>query len=387
MPQSEQSTSFFTEPSSPPLPPISHITISIDGETAQILNDAERAIRSFDTYSGDQLTMRVFASACQNIEAISDITMSDRHLTSEQIFRSNILQVMKSKRTHTDEKSEVLKSSNAVSATVELGKHPITEESFIAIHRELLSGTTRESFVGKLRTTPKQIGGTFYRPFGSSFSAPDPSEIPLLLKDLAQFCNQETMPAIAQAALAHIQFLGINPYERANGKTARAVIHLIFHRRRLISSSVVPVSLAFAMSRNDYRVGTMQTLQALASEGASPESINVWLKYFAHCCLSATQRTMRFCGEASELTSAWRTKLNARSDSASNLLITSLPAIPVFTAETAALYIDRSFKRTATAIEELKEAGIIVQVTPGKRNRVFEAPEIVKLYSGFEGMQ
>ena len=69
------------------------------------------------------------------------------------------------------------------------------------------------------------------------------------------------------------------------------------------------------------------------------------------------------------------------------MLIRALPGMPVFTATTASAYIDRSFKRVTAAIDELLCAGVIIQITKGKRNRVFECPEIVEAYADITGFQ
>jgi hypothetical protein len=54
------------------------------------------------------------------------------------------------------------------------------------------------------------------------------------------------------------------------------------------------------------------------------------------------------------------------------------------TIASAATLIDRSFPATNTAITRLAEAGILRQITVGRRNRVFEAPEVIEAFTALE---
>jgi hypothetical protein len=68
-----------------------------------------------------------------------------------------------------------------------------------------------------------------------------------------------------------------------------------------------------------------------------------------------------------------------RSDSATDLLLRSLPGAPILTVKGAAQMIDRSFTQTNDAAARLADAGILSQITVGKRNRAFEAKAIINL--------
>jgi hypothetical protein len=56
----------------------------------------------------------------------------------------------------------------------------------------------------------------------------------------------------------------------------------------------------------------------------------------------------------------------------------------VLTVNGAAELISRSFPQTNEAIARLAEAGVLFQVTVGKRNRVFEAKEIINALTDLE---
>ena len=86
-----------------------------------------------------------------------------------------------------------------------------------------------------------------------------------------------------------------------------------------------------------------------------------------------------------ELQSGWRGRVGRICrDSAVSLLIDALPAAPVLPTSTASELVGRSFQATSLAMERLVEAGVVVQVSVGRRNRAFEAHELVDAFTAFE---
>jgi hypothetical protein len=81
----------------------------------------------------------------------------------------------------------------------------------------------------------------------------------------------------------------------------------------------------------------------------------------------------------------WRERLDrVRVNSATDLLLHRLPGAPVLTAESAAALIDRTFKPANDAIQRLVRAGVLHQITIGRRNRAYEAPEVIEAFADLE---
>ncbi len=104
-----------------------------------------------------------------------------------------------------------------------------------------------------------------------------------LLDDLCAFCNDSSLPTVAQAAIAHAQFETIHPFIDGNGRVGRALIHLIFRRRRLttsVSPRIIPsrysVSQRSSVSGICRRcwAGTAHSEQRTHSATAIQESID-----------------------------------------------------------------------------------------------------------------
>jgi len=73
-----------------------------------------------------------------------------------------------------------------------------------------------------------------------------------------------------------------------------------------------------------------------------------------------------------------------RRNSAVDLLLDALPGAPIITAQSGATLIDRSVQAVNEAIPRLVEAGVLIQTTIGKRNRAFEATELIDDFTALE---
>ena len=208
--------------------------------------------------------------------------------------------------------------------------------------------------------------------------------MPELLDDLMGFCNDDSLPALPQAAVAHAQFETIHPFVDGNGRAGRALIHMVLHRRGLGLRILPPVSLILATWSQDYIDGLNGTRYVGPSNSAEAHAgINSWIARFASACNRSTEDAGHFEDRVRELQSGWRGRVGRiRRDSAVSLLIDVLPAAPVLTTPTE--LFGRSFKATSLAMERLVEAGVLVQVSIGRRNRAFEAHELVDAFTAFE---
>ncbi len=123
----------------------------------------------------------------------------------------------------------------------------------------------------------------------------------------------------------------------------------------------------------------------MAHSNAAHEAVNQWVAFFAKACRRAAEDALAFEARVAELKAEWRRRLGRiRSGSAAERLIERLPGAPIITAKSAATLIERSFQSTNSAIGRLEEAGVLAQFTLGRRNRAFEAPEVIDVFAMLE---
>ena len=84
------------------------------------------------------------------------------------------------------------------------------------------------------------------------------------------------------------------------------------------------------------------------------------------------------------LQTQWRVRVGTvRRGSAVDLLIHALPGVSIVTVHGATDLMGRSFQATNEAIS-LTDAGILKQVNVGRRNRAFEASELIRRFTALE---
>ncbi|WP_405087529.1 hypothetical protein [Microbispora sp. NBC_01389] len=171
-----------------------------------------------------------------------------------------------------------------------------------------------------------------------------------------------------------------------NGRTGRALIHLILRRRGLAPRFVPPISLVLA-SHADAYVSALTAYRYEGSADSPPaqEAIGSCIDRFTADTIRAVIDTDRFGAELDAMETEWRKKLGmVRTDSSVDLLLRVLPSAPVLTVAAAADLIGRSTQRANDAVNQLAAAGVLKQTTLGRRNRAFEVPDLINALTGFE---
>jgi Fic family protein len=240
---------------------------------------------------------------------------------------------------------------------------------------------TAERVAGRLRDSQSWIGGNDHNPCGADFVPPPPEEVPGLLRDLCDAIHDDRLPPIVQAALVHAQFETIHPFADGNGRTGRALIHVVLKRRRVAPTYVPPISVLLAAHRDHYIEGLIRF---------RGDRISAWIEQFAAAARGAARLAAAYLEEVQRLSDAWRAKLSAgakapRSDAAAWVLIDVLPAYPVITAPVAARATGRSRPQIYEALEQLQAAGVVVPLSASRRNRSWQAAGLLDLLEQLEG--
>jgi hypothetical protein len=93
----------------------------------------------------------------------------------------------------------------------------------------------------------------------------------------------------------------------------------------------------------------------------------------------------RYAARVTELQAEWRERSGGvRANSAADLLINALPGAPIVTVQSAATLIGRSEQAANQAIPRLVDAKILRQINVGRRNRAFEATEMIEAFTDLE---
>ena len=361
--------------------------IALDGDVAADVADAEAALVRFNTTAAALADTEALARLLLRAESVASSRIEGLQIGGRRLLRADAAQSM-GVNPRDDTAIEILANINAMARgidTVEAGS-VLSMDTLLEVHRSLMAGSRMEEHGGRIREEQNWIGGSGYNPCSADFVPPPPEAVPGLMEDLLRFCNDDSLPALAQAAIAHAQFETIHPFADGNGRTGRTLIHLVLRRRGITPHFIPPVSLVLATWVNEYITGLRATRYiGPPNSDDAHEGINRWVMLFAGAALRSIEDAVSFEQEVRQLQASWAKKAgNPRSDSTVCRLIEVLPSAPVLTARTATELTGRTFQATNLAIARLVDAGVLAQVSVGRRNRAFEAPELIEAFTSLE---
>ncbi|MHB9004195.1 MAG: Fic family protein [Coriobacteriia bacterium] len=367
--------------------PLASRSVNLTGQVAADVADAETAIARLDARASVLTDIEALARLLLRAECVASSRIEGLEVGPRRLLRAEAVRQMG--ETPADiTAQEVLGNIDAMREAMRAGDRDvvISRDTILEIHRCLLANTPLAAHAGRIREVQNWIGGSAYNPCSAAYVPPPPAAVPELLDDLAVFCNGDSLPAVVQAALAHAQFETIHPFADGNGRTGRALIHLILRRRGLSAQVLPPVSLVLATRAADYVRGLTNYRYIGSSDStAAASGLNEWVGSFAAACVRATQDAEAFEQRCQEIEAEWRHRLGAvRRGSSVDLLLGLLPGTPILSVKTAMAMLNRSKPQVNNAVARLEAAGVLMQVTVGRRNRAFEAREVIDAFTSLE---
>ena len=361
--------------------------VSLSGETAADVADAERAVDRLNREASGLADSEAVARLLLRAEAVASSRIEGLEVGGRRLLKAQLAMGVGDDPEDVTA-TEVLNNIEAMRWAVDsLSTAPaVTEEGLLGIHERLLIRTSLEEHAGKVRRQQNWIGGSSYNPCAAAFVPPPFEYVPKLLEDLCRFCNDDSLPAIAQAALAHAQFETIHPFIDGNGRTGRALIHVILRRRGLAPVVVPPLSLVLATWSQHYVDGLAATRYvADPTSDEAADGLDSWVGLFAAATHRAVADAEMYGRKVSEVQDSWRHRLGrVRADSAVDRLINALPGAPIITVQSGAALIGRSEQAVNEAIPRLERTGVLNQTNLGRRNRAFEATDLVDAFTDLE---
>jgi Fic family protein len=172
--------------------------------------------------------------------------------------------------------------------------------------------------IGRYRTgheAMEVVSGPLHAP-RVHFEAPPSSKIPREMVRFVTWFNRtaragsEPLPALTRAAIAHLYFESIHPFEDGNGRIGRAIAE-----KALAQSFGHPTLIALAATILSRRKAYYAALEAANKKN----EVTAWLSWFAGIVIEAQRRTtarVEFLIEKTRLLDRLRSELNPRQEKA-----------------------------------------------------------------------
>ena len=253
-----------------PLPPLPRIVF--EGSLQHDLERATLAVGRLDGVSALLPDRKLFLYSYVRKEAVlsSQIEGTQSSLSDLLLFELD-----EAPGVPLDDVTEV---SNYVSALEHgvgriRGGFPLSNRLLREIHAVLLSrGRGSGKQPGEFRTSQNWIGGT--RPGNAAFVPPPHTAIRDAMSDLERFlhADDDGLPLLARAAVAHVQFETIHPFLDGNGRVAAMAKTLTTYDVGYVGMTYVP-----AARRDDYFAAAGRVVTSKGGLDKHVESILVEL--------------------------------------------------------------------------------------------------------------
>ena len=244
---------------------------------------------------------------------------------------------------------------------------PLSNRLIREIHGVLLShGRGSDKGPGEFRRSQNWIGGT--RPGSAIFVPPPHTAVPDCMTAFERFLHAEEdgLPVLLRAGLAHVQFETIHPFLDGNGRVGRLLITLLLCQAGVLHQPLLYLSLYFKQHRATYydllnyvrRTGDWEAWLAFFLDG---------VKLTAEGAVSTAQRLSRmFQNDRSRIEEA-----GGRRAGSGLRVHDALKAQPILSLPAARRHTNLSFQAVSSAMELLITHGIAREITGKRRGRLF----------------
>lgn len=287
-------------------------------DLAQLRHAEERFLKGAGVIVGTMHHLDGEARQGVVIELISQEMVDSSAIEGEVLDRSSVqASLARQFGFDADRRRATPAEAGAAELMADLYRHyaaPLSDQQLFDWHKMLMNGRRDLVDIGAYRThaDPMQIvSGALHAP-RVHFEAPPSERVPEEMRRFISWFNESSpqgrdpLPAITRAAIAHLWFETVHPFEDGNGRLGRALAE-----KALAQSLEAPTLTALAATINRHRKAYYTELQ----RASQSNQINDWLGWFADIVLEAQARTIghiRFLIEKTQLLDRLRGRINAR---------------------------------------------------------------------------
>ena len=256
------------------------------------------------------------------------------------------------------------------------GGFPLSNRLIREMHSRLLAGGRgSEKSPGEFRRTQNWVGGT--RPGNAHFVPPSPQHVEDCMAALERFLNERETPypALAKAALAHVQFETIHPFLDGNGRIGRLLIAFILHHDGVLSRPLLYLSLYLKQHRAEY----YRLLDEVRREGDWEAWVDFFLEGVEQTAAGAVDTARRLVALFDE--DRGRVQAMGRIAATTLRVFGALCQRPLVTLNHVRERTGLSFPSAAKGMNALVDLGIARELTGQRRNRIFAYDRYLSILS------
>lgn len=342
-------------------------------EIIELLSQANRQIGRLDMYSEYIPNIDLFISMHVLKEATKSSKIEGTKTKIEEAL-FDIEDVSEENRNDWEEVQNYIKALNA--AIGMLDKLPFSSRLIKQTHKLLLQGVRgKNKLPGEFRRSQNWIGGAAIN--DAIFIPPVHTTVNDYLADLEKFAHNEDdyFPELLKIALIHYQFETIHPFLDGNGRVGRLLISLFLADKGILKKPVLYLSDFFEKNRNLYYDNLMRVREK--------NDITQWFKFFLVGVIQTAKKSIETFDNILKLQKEVDAKLltlGSRQAKAAKIVMSYLYQHPMIGAQKAKNLTGLSFPSVYKLIAELEKLNIILEVTGGKRSKLYSFDNYIELF-------
>ena len=251
------------------------------------------------------------------------------------------------------------------------GRLPLSLRLLCEVHGILLAGGRGSGKTpGEFRVSQNWVGGT--KPSNAIYVGPPAENVRECLDAFEKFLYDQPSrtPVLIKAALSHVQFETIHPFQDGNGRLGRLLITLLLCSEEALQEPMLYLSLYFKANRDEYYA----RLQSVREEG----DWEGWLRFFLKGVLVTSQQAVAAAQDILRLFDSDKRRISSLGQQANSALRLHdiLQIRPIISASSARKLLEvkgtpLSEPTVYSAIGHLEKLGILREVTGKSRNRLY----------------
>lgn len=354
--------------------PIAELALPLPADLAADVADAEAALVALDretaaTLGADSPVLGPMGAILLRTESASSSQIEDLTVGARQLALAEL------RESSSANAAVVVANVHAMEAALALADR-LDLAAVLDMHRALLrDDAVHGDGAGRLREQLVWVGRSSSSPVGARFVAPEAADVPAAMDDLLRFVARTDLPPLLHAALAHAQFETIHPFTDGNGRTGRALVHAMLRGTGLLRTITAPVSAGLLRDVPGYT----SALTSYRDGDARPvvEAFTAAARY------AAVTGGVLVADLRAELARSRELLRGLRRQATGHRLLPLLVGQPVIDAAYVRRALGVADPTAQRAVAQLVDAGVLVERTGARRNRVWHHPGILAVLDAY----
>jgi Fic family protein len=350
----------------PPDPPI-----AVDSEMLTILSAADQALGRLDGVIQTVPNPDLFVAMYVRREAVLSSQIEGTQSTLDDLLSAELEPAAPGLPQDVEEVVNYVRAMNY--GLDRLATLPLSKRLIREIHSELLSsGRGAHRMPGEFRHDQNWIGPQGAPIERATFVPPPVPQMHAALDDFERFLHDDSEhPVLVHVGLAHAQFETIHPFLDGNGRVGRLLITFLLVHRRALHRPLLYLSHYLKQNRTEY----YDRLTAIRRRGDWEGWLRFFLQGVAQTATEATEtaRAILMMRDRHTLVAQDRAGLNGVR------LLDLLFRRPLVNVNLVRDELGLSFATANNLVAQFEGAGILREVTGGRRRRVFRYDAYIAL--------